>query len=256
MEEAQAPNGVSPYKIDWPFNLWLVAILFFAYGCLVVSRKLLLLTVLLASAVILLFDRTSSWDETLTLLAELPLGLGSVLFFLCAPPSFRARHFRAFTICVNRMTNRVDVLRTFVESIAACARKFDHGYAHAVADFTKSLLRHWNQFLHSGEIVGAAGSFATWAPARLIPSVASCLAAGADCAVAASGMDKLLDARNSISMRINAPNEMPVVYYRGSTLHDIITCLHTQTLQPSTAEVFYTVRRRCRDRYGAVPAPL
>ncbi|KAK8145321.1 hypothetical protein G3M48_004649 [Beauveria asiatica] len=155
-----------------------------------------------------------------------------------------------------RMTNRVDVLRTFVESIAACARKFDHGYAHAVADFTKSLLRHWNQFLHSGEIVGAAGSFATWAPARLIPSVASCLAAGADCAVAASGMDKLLDARNSISMRINAPNEMPVVYYRGSTLHDIITCLHTQTLQPSTAEVFYTVRRRCRDRYGTVPAPL
>ncbi|KAM3448846.1 hypothetical protein NHJ6243_010060, partial [Beauveria neobassiana] len=51
-----------------------------------------------------------------------------------------------------RMTTRADVLRTFAESIAACARKFDHGYAHAVAnDFTRSLLRHWNQFLHSGE---------------------------------------------------------------------------------------------------------
>ncbi|KAM3541355.1 hypothetical protein ARSEF1564_005716 [Beauveria bassiana] len=101
MAEAQAPNGVSPYKVDWPFNLWLVAILLFAYGCLVVSRKLLLLTVLLASAVILLFDRTSSWNEILMLLAKLPLGLGSVTYFLCASPSFRARHFRAFTICVN-----------------------------------------------------------------------------------------------------------------------------------------------------------
>ncbi|OAA57839.1 reverse transcriptase [Akanthomyces lecanii RCEF 1005] len=51
-----------------------------------------------------------------------------------------------------RMTTRADVLRTFAESIAACARKFDHGYAHAVAnDFTKSLLHHWNQFLHSGD---------------------------------------------------------------------------------------------------------
>lgn len=56
-----------------------------------------------------------------------------------------------------RMTTRADVLRTFAESIAACARKFDHGYAHTVAnDFTKSLLRHWNQFLHSGEIVGSS----------------------------------------------------------------------------------------------------
>ncbi|TQV90232.1 hypothetical protein IF1G_11124 [Cordyceps javanica] len=43
-----------------------------------------------------------------------------------------------------RMSTRADVLRTFAESIAACARKFDRGYAHAVAnDFTKSLLhRH------------------------------------------------------------------------------------------------------------------
>ncbi|KAM3462859.1 hypothetical protein MY5147_009760, partial [Beauveria neobassiana] len=57
-----------------------------------------------------------------------------------------------------RMTTRADVLRTFAESIAACARKFDHGYAHTVAnDFTKSLLRHWNQFLHSGEIVASSG---------------------------------------------------------------------------------------------------
>ncbi|KAM3463150.1 hypothetical protein MY5147_009717 [Beauveria neobassiana] len=45
-----------------------------------------------------------------------------------------------------RMTTRADVLCTFAESIAACARKFDHGYAHAVAnDFTRSLLHHWNQ---------------------------------------------------------------------------------------------------------------
>ncbi|EJP60827.1 uncharacterized protein BBA_10230 [Beauveria bassiana ARSEF 2860] len=57
-----------------------------------------------------------------------------------------------------RMTTRADVLRTFAESIAACARNFDHGYAHTVGnDFTKSLLRHWNQFLHSGEIVGSSG---------------------------------------------------------------------------------------------------
>ncbi|KAF1732488.1 hypothetical protein CRV24_006376 [Beauveria bassiana] len=54
-----------------------------------------------------------------------------------------------------RMTTRADVLSTFAESIAACARQFDHGYAHAVAnDFTRSLLRHWNQFLHSGEAAG------------------------------------------------------------------------------------------------------
>ncbi|KAJ3478791.1 hypothetical protein NLG97_g8481 [Lecanicillium saksenae] len=54
-----------------------------------------------------------------------------------------------------RMNTRTEVLRTFAESIATCARKFDHGYAHAVAnDFTKSLLRHWNQFLHSGGSTG------------------------------------------------------------------------------------------------------
>ncbi len=54
-----------------------------------------------------------------------------------------------------RMTTRADVLRTFAESMAACARKFDHGYAHAVAnDFTRSLLHHWNQFLHSGDTAG------------------------------------------------------------------------------------------------------
>ena len=53
-----------------------------------------------------------------------------------------------------RLTTRADVLRTFAESIAACARKFDHGYPHAVAnDFTRSLLTHWNQFLHAGETV-------------------------------------------------------------------------------------------------------
>ncbi|KAJ4159589.1 uncharacterized protein LMH87_007530 [Akanthomyces muscarius] len=54
-----------------------------------------------------------------------------------------------------RMTTRADVLRTFAESMAACARKFDHSYAHAVAnDFTRSLLHHWNQFLHSGDTAG------------------------------------------------------------------------------------------------------
>ncbi|TQV90166.1 hypothetical protein IF1G_11165 [Cordyceps javanica] len=54
-----------------------------------------------------------------------------------------------------RMSNRADVILTFTESIAACARNFDHGYAHAVAnDFTKSLLHHWNQFLHSGGTTG------------------------------------------------------------------------------------------------------
>ncbi len=56
-----------------------------------------------------------------------------------------------------RMTTQADVLRTFAESIAACARKFDHGYARAVAhDFTRSLLHHWNQFLHSGDTAGCS----------------------------------------------------------------------------------------------------
>ena len=54
-----------------------------------------------------------------------------------------------------RMTTRADVLRTFAESIAGCAREFDHGYAHAVAnDFARSLLHHWNQFLHAGDTTG------------------------------------------------------------------------------------------------------
>ncbi|KAM3450338.1 hypothetical protein MY3296_006226 [Beauveria thailandica] len=49
-----------------------------------------------------------------------------------------------------RMTTRADVLRTFAESIATCARKFDHGYAHVVAnDFTRSLLHHYNLMLSS-----------------------------------------------------------------------------------------------------------
>lgn len=44
-----------------------------------------------------------------------------------------------------RIKTRADVLRIFAESIAACARQFDKGYAQAVAsDFPKSLLRPWN----------------------------------------------------------------------------------------------------------------
>ncbi|ATY62258.1 hypothetical protein A9K55_008640 [Cordyceps militaris] len=101
MAEAQPSHGVSPYKVDWPFNGWLVVILLFAYGGLVVSRQLLLFVVLLASAVILLSDSTSTWGETLTLLAALPLALGGVLAFLCAPTSFRARHFGTLTVLVN-----------------------------------------------------------------------------------------------------------------------------------------------------------
>ena len=100
-EAQQPPNGVSPYKIDWPFNGWLVLILLFAYGCLVGSRKLLLGVVLLSSLFVLLTDRTSTWRQTFTLLLELPLGLGSVLYYLSAPASFRVQHFRTFTICVN-----------------------------------------------------------------------------------------------------------------------------------------------------------
>ncbi len=101
MVEAQPHNGVSPYKVDWPFNGWLVVILLFAYGCLVGSRKLLLAVVLLASLTVLAVDRASTWRQTLTLLCELPLGLGGVLAYLSASPSFRARHFRALTIAVN-----------------------------------------------------------------------------------------------------------------------------------------------------------
>ncbi|OAA59949.1 hypothetical protein ISF_05960 [Cordyceps fumosorosea ARSEF 2679] len=102
MAEEQLTHGVSPYKIDWPFNAWLVVILTLAYGCLVAGHhKPLLLAVLLTTATILLLDRTSTWHQTFALLVELPLGLGSVLAFLSAPPSFRARHHRSFAACVN-----------------------------------------------------------------------------------------------------------------------------------------------------------
>ncbi|KAM3470793.1 hypothetical protein MY5147_006199 [Beauveria neobassiana] len=54
---------------------------------------------------------------------------------------------------VNPNANYYEILANeedeIVDSIAACVRKFDHGYAHTIAnDFTKSLLRHWNQFLY------------------------------------------------------------------------------------------------------------
>ncbi len=42
-----------------------------------------------------------------------------------------------------------------MESIATCTRKFNYSYAHTIAhDFTRSLLHHWNQFLHSGDTLG------------------------------------------------------------------------------------------------------
>ncbi|KAJ6779379.1 hypothetical protein PWT90_10085 [Aphanocladium album] len=97
----QPADGVSPHKVDWPFNGWLVLILICAYGGLVVSRKLLLAVVLGASVTILLFDRAATWNQTIVTLAGLTLGLGSVLYYLSLEPFDRASKFRAFTIYVN-----------------------------------------------------------------------------------------------------------------------------------------------------------
>jgi len=56
-----------------------------------------------------------------------------------------------------RMKTRSDVLRAFTASISACAKKFDGGYASAVAhEFIGPLLHYCNRFLQTGEAIGSA----------------------------------------------------------------------------------------------------
>ena len=56
-----------------------------------------------------------------------------------------------------RMKTRSDVLRAFTASISACAKKFDGGYASAVAyEFIGPLLHYCNRFLQTGEASGLA----------------------------------------------------------------------------------------------------
>jgi hypothetical protein len=93
-------DKVSQY-VDIPFNISLSIILVVLYGCILYSRKLLLLLVVAASMIILRFDNHSSTGEFIKIMCELPLGLGSVLAFLCASRAFQNRYLHAFTTYVN-----------------------------------------------------------------------------------------------------------------------------------------------------------
>ncbi|KFY43922.1 hypothetical protein V494_01743 [Pseudogymnoascus sp. VKM F-4513 (FW-928)] len=87
--------------VDIPFNAWLSIILILTYGCAIRNRGLLLLVVLVVSAAIVIFDKTSTVGEMTKIMCELPLGLGSVLAFLVASRSFQTRFLPAFTAYVN-----------------------------------------------------------------------------------------------------------------------------------------------------------
>jgi hypothetical protein len=97
---------ISPHKalesyIDIPFNVWFSIILIITYGCAIRNRGLLLIVVLGVSAIIVVFDKTSTAGELTKIICELPLGLGSVLAFLVANRSFQSRFLPAFTVYVN-----------------------------------------------------------------------------------------------------------------------------------------------------------
>ncbi|KFY00823.1 hypothetical protein V490_01183 [Pseudogymnoascus sp. VKM F-3557] len=95
------PHTALQSYIDVPFNVWLTIILILTYGCAIRSRGLLLVIVLGVSTTIVLFDKTSTVGETIKIMCELPLGLGSVLAFLVASRSFQTRYLPAFTTYVN-----------------------------------------------------------------------------------------------------------------------------------------------------------
>ncbi|CVK92086.1 hypothetical protein FPRO06_08865 [Fusarium proliferatum] len=92
--------ALEPY-IDLPFNASLSGILFLAYRCLISNPSLLLTIVYTTSAIIVLFDRTSTKKEMAKTMAELPLGLGSVLWFIVSGRSTKVQWLHAFTIYVN-----------------------------------------------------------------------------------------------------------------------------------------------------------
>ncbi|KAI6758243.1 hypothetical protein HG530_010483 [Fusarium avenaceum] len=97
---ATAYAALEPY-LDIPFNASLSAILLLTYRCLVSKPGVLLTIVFITSAVIAIFDRTSTKGEMIKTMAELPLGLGSVLLFIVASRPVKERWLHAFTIYVN-----------------------------------------------------------------------------------------------------------------------------------------------------------
>jgi|SRR5688572_16858415 len=97
---ASTISALEPY-VDVPFNASLSVILFLTYRCLVSKPGLLLAVVFTTSAVIAIFDRVSTKGEIIKTMAELPLGLGSVLLFIVASRPTKERWLHAFTIYVN-----------------------------------------------------------------------------------------------------------------------------------------------------------
>lgn len=96
-----SPHTTLEAWIDIPFNIWLTLILILTYGCAIRNRGLLLLIVLVCSAIIILFDNTSTVGGMIKIICLLPLGLGSVLAFLVASRSFQVRYLRTFTTYIN-----------------------------------------------------------------------------------------------------------------------------------------------------------
>ncbi|KAF4964835.1 hypothetical protein FZEAL_10833 [Fusarium zealandicum] len=99
MTFSSAYAALEPY-LDIPFNASLSAILL-TYRCLISKPGLLLTIVFIASAIIAIFDRTSTKGEMIKTMAELPLGLGSVLLFIVASRPAKSRWLHAFAIYVN-----------------------------------------------------------------------------------------------------------------------------------------------------------
>ncbi|KAF4497593.1 hypothetical protein FAGAP_6237 [Fusarium agapanthi] len=87
--------------LDIPFNASLSGILFLTYRCLISKPGLLLTIVYTTSAIIILFDRTSTKGEMAKTMATMPLGLGSVLLFIVASGPTKAEWLHAFTVYVN-----------------------------------------------------------------------------------------------------------------------------------------------------------
>ncbi|CVL08043.1 uncharacterized protein FMAN_09644 [Fusarium mangiferae] len=93
--------AASESHLDIPFNASLSGILFLAYRCLISKPSLLLVIVYITSAIIVLFDRTSTKKEMAKTMATMPLGLGSVLWFIVASRPTKTQWLHAFTIYVN-----------------------------------------------------------------------------------------------------------------------------------------------------------
>jgi hypothetical protein len=95
------PRTAFETYIDIPFNVWLSVILILTYGGATRNRVLLLLVVLGVSAIIVLFDTTSTIGEMTKIVCLLPIGLGSILAFLVADRTFQTRYLPVFTTYVN-----------------------------------------------------------------------------------------------------------------------------------------------------------